>query len=1095
MKSKKATKRALLSSALSLVLCFSMLLGTTFAWFTDDASTAVNTIHSGTLKVDIVDENGDSLNEQTMEFVKAAGASADEAFLWEPGCTYVTEGFQIKNLGNLWLKYQLVINGIDGNSDLLDVIDFWITDNNQSLEKAVELGTYLDDLAPETASKTYYLVGHMDEDAGNDYQGLSIEGVGVTVYATQKDAEYDSFGPDYDTDAVYPEIRFFNSYSFDKESDFGVFAPAPDKASGLSITADGKAQIDAPGAWYTIDADLSANEYTVEYDIDITNVALGENVTVDTGEGVAWGSTPIMLERGSTKVYYGTSKNGEIGTLEGTKVHVTHTYSYNSKNMLEITTTVSDGVDTVTYSKAVASAAKTTLYWDIYYATDPGKATMDNFTVKGIAPVVDSGAELASALEDNKSVKLGADIDLSGTEWIPIGDKEAGVYFTGTLDGNGHTISGLSVTTGDYVALISAAKDATIKNLTVEGSVGGENAAGIVARVEGATVIENVVSNVTVSGSSKAGGIACNVTNTNPETAQFINCVNNGAVSGTGTNGLGGMIGYVNNDATVEIISCTNNGAVNGSNVATQYAGAVIGYAAGTSKGTISNFTNTGKITGKFNTDTRYLKDAAGTYLAGYCATPDNWDVLVADENGLVVQYSGEDAILYDVTAFEGEALEIPKAVTALRSGVFAQNTNIKTVTIPASVTDFGATGVSETGASGGAFKGSAVTTVVLEDGMTEIPAAAFNGAKNLTSVTIPASVTTIGVNAFRQTALTELTIPENVTTKTGAFRDMSQLTSITFEGDNIVIPNYVCRSCPNLTTVYILGANVTFGGSQTFCRSDNGNAAGITIYVANETVETSLKAAQTSAYGYEIVVGAPVSDASSLAAALVAGSDVVLTDDVTVTGTVITTNGVTEAYGNKVGVAQYGGTLDGNGKTLTETGTSAYVVVTHGGTIKNLSIVGGGRGIVIYAPTEDVIIDNVVIDGPGYAINTAEHNGQDLIVTNSTVNGWTSLAGLDSVSFTNCEFGENSTKCWQNYGYPAHYDRLIRPYGTATFTDCTFVKDFYIDLSALANGKTVTLTNCKCEGVVLTAENYANYITVELPEWATSIANCVEFK
>lgn len=234
--------------------------------------------------------------------------------------------------------------------------------------------------------------------------------------------------------------------------------------------------------------------------------------------------------------------------------------------------------------------------------------------------------------------------------------------------------------------------------------------------------------------------------------------------------------------------------------------------------------------------------------------------------------------------------------------------------------------------------------------------------------------------------------------------------------------------------------------------------------------------------------------NATDLETAVANGGDVVMANDVTLTGKVITTNGITEAYGNKVGVAQYGGTLDGNGNTLTETGSSAYVIVTHGGTIKNINIVGGGRGIVIYAPTEDVIIDNVVIDGPGYAINTAEHNGQDLIVTNSTVNGWTSLAGLDSVSFKNCKFGENSTKCWQKYGYDAYYDRLIRPYGQASFTGCTFEKNFYIDLSSLANGKTVTLTNCNCEGVVLTAENYANHITVELPDWATSIADCIVF-
>lgn len=243
--------------------------------------------------------------------------------------------------------------------------------------------------------------------------------------------------------------------------------------------------------------------------------------------------------------------------------------------------------------------------------------------------------------------------------------------------------------------------------------------------------------------------------------------------------------------------------------------------------------------------------------------------------------------------------------------------------------------------------------------------------------------------------------------------------------------------------------------------------------------------------YTAEIVA---VNDAETLAEAVTNGDDVILSTDVETTGTVITTNGVTEAYGNKVGVAQYGGVMDGNGNTLTETTSSAYVVVTHGGTIKNLTIVGGGRGIVIYAPTEDVIIDNVVIDGPGYAINTAEHNGQDLIVTNSTIKGWTSLAGLDSVSFTNCLFGENTTKCWQNMGYDQDYDRLVRPYGTATFTECEFEKGFYIDLSALGAGCTVTLTDCVCNGVEITANNYSDYITIELPSGRT-LADCVSFK
>ena len=166
---------------------------------------------------------------------------------------------------------------------------------------------------------------------------------------------------------------------------------------------------------------------------------------------------------------------------------------------------------------------------------------------------------------------------------------------------------------------------------------------------------------------------------------------------------------------------------------------------------------------------------------------------------------------------------------------------------------------------------------------------------------------------------------------------------------------------------------------------------------------------------------------------------------------------------------------------------------MTHGGTIKNLSIKDGGRGIVIYAPTEDVILDNVVIDGPGYAINTAEHNGQNLIVNNSTINGWTSLAGLTSVTFNQCKLGANTAKYWQNMGYDQDYDRLIRPYGTTIFNECTMSKGYYVDLSALGAGCTVTLNDCVVDGVVITADNYADYITVELPGGRT-IADCVIF-
>ena len=73
MKSKN-TKRALVMSAVALLLCAAMLAGATFAWFTDTASTGVNKIVSGNLNVGFVDQNGQSFEGATLIFVKADGS-------------------------------------------------------------------------------------------------------------------------------------------------------------------------------------------------------------------------------------------------------------------------------------------------------------------------------------------------------------------------------------------------------------------------------------------------------------------------------------------------------------------------------------------------------------------------------------------------------------------------------------------------------------------------------------------------------------------------------------------------------------------------------------------------------------------------------------------------------------------------------------------------------------------------------------------------------------------------------------------------------------------------------------------------------------
>ena len=212
MNNKRATKRALLTSVMALVMCVVMLVGTTFAWFTDTASTGVNKIQAGNLDVDIIGEDGKSLDGKTLSF-KNVNDKTD--ILWEPGATFFTQGFQIVNKGNLALKYKVVVSGTTGDAKLLEAIDFAVvTDNTKKDAEAVsfaEEGKLLNkgDTAPESAvtdagaKAYYYLRGHMKEEAGNEYKNLTMDGISITVYATQYTHENDSFGPDYDKNATY----------------------------------------------------------------------------------------------------------------------------------------------------------------------------------------------------------------------------------------------------------------------------------------------------------------------------------------------------------------------------------------------------------------------------------------------------------------------------------------------------------------------------------------------------------------------------------------------------------------------------------------------------------------------------------------------------------------------------------------------------------------------------------------------------------------------------------------------------------------------------------------------------------------------------
>ena len=220
---KKATKRALLTSVMALVMCVVMLVGTTFAWFTDTASTAVNKIQAGNLDIELQMKNNDGkwvdAENQTLNFLQKQGEKQvpSEDILWEPGCTYELPELRIVNKGNLALKYKISISGAkdatpenDKNDlKLLDVIDWTYSVIGAGGDATAELGTERH-LAAKTGEAdvfdTLTIKGQMQTSAGNDYQGMAIEGIAITVVATQDTVEYDSFGNTYDKDATYPVV-------------------------------------------------------------------------------------------------------------------------------------------------------------------------------------------------------------------------------------------------------------------------------------------------------------------------------------------------------------------------------------------------------------------------------------------------------------------------------------------------------------------------------------------------------------------------------------------------------------------------------------------------------------------------------------------------------------------------------------------------------------------------------------------------------------------------------------------------------------------------------------------------------------------------
>ena len=207
MTSSKSTKRALITSALAILMCVAMLIGTTFAWFTDTASTGVNKIVSGNLDIELQmkDNDGNWVNAEgkTLPFLVEGKIPAEGTqILWEPGCTYYVPEVRVLNKGNLAVKFEYLPEALGVTGKLAEVLNpvfkTPVDTNGEEVNIEPEI------LKPGEASPAWSFGYHMLESAGNEYQNATATGMCVTVVATQAAYEKDSFDDQYDKDAEYP---------------------------------------------------------------------------------------------------------------------------------------------------------------------------------------------------------------------------------------------------------------------------------------------------------------------------------------------------------------------------------------------------------------------------------------------------------------------------------------------------------------------------------------------------------------------------------------------------------------------------------------------------------------------------------------------------------------------------------------------------------------------------------------------------------------------------------------------------------------------------------------------------------------------------
>lgn len=306
MKHAQKTKQALVASVVSMAMCCALLLGTTFAWFTDSVTNTGNEIEAGTLSIQL---NGEDSGGKTL--------FSSNDFLWEPGRSK-TARVELANTGSLWLKYtirfsdvQVTPNAQYPYADITDVLDVYKVPKTEGvaatdLDDSTRLGTVKQlmtagtletpegVLAPSGESNqsvddkdAFTLVIKMQESAGNEYQGAAAT-FDVVVNATQYTYEKDGFGSNqYDAGAVYDEEET-TATQVDGIEDFGELSVNTSTGTSLDeyLCRGGKYALTqdvtiSNTVYFLADTVIDLQGHTLKKEYGGNLCALAENVTVE----------------------------------------------------------------------------------------------------------------------------------------------------------------------------------------------------------------------------------------------------------------------------------------------------------------------------------------------------------------------------------------------------------------------------------------------------------------------------------------------------------------------------------------------------------------------------------------------------------------------------------------------------------------------------------------------------------------------------------------------------------------------------------------------------------------------------------------------